>query len=61
MIGGQELFQDRWDSEQRLPSLGIRKAWFYLVLPLGGTLISFLAIGKIIAVMRARTDKEESA
>lgn len=60
MIGGQQLFQNRWESEQMLPSLGIRKAWFYLVLPLGGTLISFLAIGKIINVLRAQPDKEEA-
>jgi TRAP-type C4-dicarboxylate transport system permease small subunit len=61
VIGGQELFRNRWASEQTLPSLGIRKAWFYLVLPLGGVLISFLALGKIWAVFHLKMDKEESA
>lgn len=57
VIGGQQLFQNRWESEQMLPSLGIRKAWFYLVLPLGGSLISLLAIGKIIIVLRTQPHK----
>ena len=39
VIGGYQLFQTRWESEQILPVLGIRKAWFYLAVPVSGVLI----------------------
>lgn len=50
--GGQDLFRSRWESGQVLPAMGIRKAWFYLVLPLSGVLISLLAVGKLAATLR---------
>lgn len=59
VIGGSELFRDRWKSEQMLSALQIRKAWFYLVLPLGGVLITLLAAGKAIATLRATHGEEE--
>lgn len=52
VIGGLELFQSRWESGQQLGALGIHKAWFYLVLPLGGLLITLLACGKTLASLR---------
>lgn len=61
VIGGMELFRNRWASEQMLPALQIRKAWFYLVLPLGGFLISLLAVGKIMGILRNPAEKEETA
>ncbi len=56
VVGGLELFQSRWDSGQQLGALGIRKAWFYLVLPLGGVLITLLACGKTLATLRMRME-----
>jgi len=60
IVGGSMLFHDRWGSEQMLPTLGIRKAWFYLVLPLGGCLIALLAVGKIVSALSTETPKEVS-
>lgn len=48
LIGGIDLFRDRLDSGQMMSTLSIPKAWFYLVLPVGGGLISLLAIEKIL-------------
>lgn len=59
VYGGQDLFRSRWESGQLLPSMGIRKAWFYLVLPLSGTLISLLALGKLSTALRHPSGKEE--
>ena len=59
VFGGFELFKDRWDSGQMMPALQIRKAWFYFVLPLGGVMITFLAMGKTAAAWRIK-DGEES-
>jgi TRAP-type C4-dicarboxylate transport system permease small subunit len=59
LIGGIELFRDRLDSGQMMPTLGIPKAWFYLVLPVGGGLIALLSVEKIMAVLRGQDGKEE--
>ena len=48
LFGGVSLFLDRWSSGQMMATLGIPKAWFYLVLPIGGALIAFLSIEKIL-------------
>lgn len=48
LIGGWQLFVERLDSGQMMAALGVRKAWFYLVLPVGGFLVTFLAIEKIL-------------
>lgn len=61
VYGGFELFRTRWESGQMMPSMGIRKAWFYMVLPLGGVLISLLAAGRTITAIRAETVEEEEA
>lgn len=42
--GGWQLVCQRFDSGQILPALGIAKAWFYLVLPISGILITSFAI-----------------
>ncbi len=49
VVGGGMLFQDRFASGQMMATLGIAKAWFYLILPLGGVLICFLAIEKMMS------------
>ena len=48
LIGGGQLFAERWDSGQTMAALGVRRAWFYLVLPVGGFLITLLAVEKIL-------------
>lgn len=58
VIGGIDLFQSRWEAGQMMSAMGIRKAWFYLVLPLGGGLITLLAVGKTIATIRGGHGKE---
>ncbi|MGJ8725352.1 MAG: TRAP transporter small permease [Roseibacillus sp.] len=48
LVGGWQLFSERYASGQMMASLGIRRAWFYFVLPVGGFLISFLAVEKFL-------------
>ena len=60
LIGGTELFIERLNAGQMMATLGIRKAWFYLVLPVGGGLISLLAIEKIIATLMGKRETEVS-
>ena len=59
LYGGVTLFQGRWQSGQMMASLEIRKAWFYLVLPVGGFLISFLAVEKILACLVGPAEEVE--
>ena len=61
VLGGLELFRNRWDAGQMMATLGIRKAWFYMVLPLGGSLIALLALGKTIDAIRGKYAKEEAS
>ncbi|MEM7697104.1 MAG: TRAP transporter small permease [Verrucomicrobiota bacterium] len=56
--GGLELFASRWQSGQVLPAMQIRKAWFYLVLPLSGGLLVLLAILKIASSPREPEESE---
>ena len=53
VIGGGELFLSRHESGQMMSALGIRKAWFYAVLPLSGLLIALLACGKLASSLRS--------
>lgn len=48
LMGGWQLFSERLDSGQMMPGLGVPRAWFYFVLPVGGFLIMCLAIEKIL-------------
>ena len=61
VIGGGELFLSRHESGQMMSAMGIRKSWFYAVLPLSGSLITLLALGKLAATLRPHHGKEESA
>lgn len=45
--GGWNLFLDRFDSGQQLSSLPMKRAWFYLSIPISGALISLFAIDNI--------------
>ncbi len=56
--GGSDLFRLRWELGQTMPSLGIRKAWFYLILPLSGILISLVAVAKIATPRHPRSGEE---
>jgi len=58
IIGGVQLFTSRWESGQELPAMGIRKAWFYSVLPLCGVLITILSAGKLLATFKQPTEQE---
>lgn len=60
VIGGGLVFQDRLSSGQMTASLGIRRAWFYLVLPVGGVFIAFLALEKFLSIFQFKNREEES-
>ena len=47
VYGGWTLFQNGMESNQQLSSLGFRKAWFYLSVPVSGTLILFFALDNL--------------
>ena len=61
VVGGAMVFQDRLSSGQMTASLGIRKAWFYLVLPVGGVFIAFFAIEKFLSIFQLTNGEEETA
>ncbi len=61
VIGGGALFQDRLASGQMMATLGIGKAWFYFVLPVGGVLISLLAVAKILTQPDAQPNPQPEA
>ena len=60
IVGGTLVFQDRLSSGQMTASLGIRKAWFYLVLPVGGVFIAFFAVEKFLSIIQLTSREEES-
>ena len=60
LIGGLNLFLDRLSSGQMMAALGVRKAWFYFVLPVGGFLIAVLAVEKIIINLFGSSQVESS-
>ena len=45
--GGWNLFIDRYESGQLLSSIDLKRAWFYLSIPISGALISFFAVDNI--------------
>ena len=63
--GGVELVMERFDSGQLLPSLGVPKAWQYLVVPLSGLMIGLLAVIHLVETARGReiggSEPEEGA
>ena len=48
VYGGGNLFIERWDSGQLMPTLGIRKAWFYLSVPVSGVLFIVFSLEKVL-------------
>lgn len=54
VYGGVELFLDRWESGQVLSALQVRKAWFYLSLPVSGLLIALVAMERLFEASRRR-------
>jgi len=54
VYGGTMLFIDRWESGQVLPALLIRKAWFYLSVPVSGVLITVFALESAVAALTGR-------
>jgi TRAP-type C4-dicarboxylate transport system permease small subunit len=54
VYGGTALFVDRWNSGQTMSALEIKKAWFYLSLPVSGLLISLFSLDAAIATALGR-------
>ena len=61
VYGGWNLFVERWDSGQVLPALQISKAWFYLSIPVSGTLISVFALDSTINSLLGRGGTKRTA
>lgn len=59
IVGGTLVFQDRLSSGQMTTSLGIRKAWFYLVLPVGGVFMAFFSVEKFLSILRDESREDE--
>lgn len=51
-FGGWELVMERFDSGQKLASLGVDKAWQYLVVPVSGLIIGALAVIHLVETVR---------
>jgi TRAP-type C4-dicarboxylate transport system permease small subunit len=56
VYGGTALVIDRWQADQMLSALDIRKAWFYLSVPVSGVLIAIFAIDFAIGTWRGRLE-----
>lgn len=55
LYGGSALFLERWDSGQVMSALPIRKAWFYLSLPVSGTVIALFAFDLFLGTCLGRS------
>jgi TRAP-type C4-dicarboxylate transport system permease small subunit len=60
VYGGMELFLDRWESGQVMSALPIRKAWFYLSLPVSGLLIALVSVDLLVQVLFPRKSSGSS-
>jgi len=60
VYGGGQLFLSGLESGQLISALGIRKAWFYLSLPVSGTLITIFAIDNFLHLLRDKTFEEST-
>jgi len=59
--GGWDLFVDRYESGQTLSSINMKRAWFYLSIPISGVLISLFALDNIrLAFVGAEQNGEEA-
>lgn len=52
VYGGAAMFLDRWSAGQLMSALPVRKAWFYLALPVSGALIALFALDAAAMVIR---------
>lgn len=59
--GGWNLFVDRYESGQLLSSINLKRAWFYLSIPISGTLISLFALDNIRAAFVSSEENREEA
>jgi TRAP-type C4-dicarboxylate transport system permease small subunit len=50
--GGGLLVADRFESGQMLPALNISRAWFYLALPVSGTLITIFSFENFVSELK---------
>ena len=58
--GGVQLVEQRFASGQTLPALGIARGWFYLALPVSGSLITLFMLESLWAtLLRAPAAGEE--
>jgi TRAP-type C4-dicarboxylate transport system permease small subunit len=55
IYGGGWLFIERWQAGQMMSSLPMKKAWFYLSLPVSGFLIALFALDAAVNLLRGRT------
>jgi len=46
--GGVQLFTDRWQAGQVMSALAIKRAWFYLSIPVSGLLIAIFALDTVV-------------
>ena len=59
--GGWNIFIQRWDAGQMMSSIPMLRAWFYLSLPISGSLISLFAIDNLLGLFRAESDNLDQA
>ncbi|MEW6157074.1 MAG: TRAP transporter small permease [Verrucomicrobiota bacterium] len=57
LYGGAALFVDRWQSGQVMSAIPLKKAWFYLSLPVSGLVIAATAF---VSMLRGRIDSGET-
>ena len=48
VVGGISITIDRWEAGQMMSTLGIKKAWLYLTVPLNGLFMTVFSIQKLI-------------
>ncbi len=53
VIGGIDLTVDRWEAGQMMSTLGIKKAWLYLTVPLNGLFITVFSIERLIETLKS--------
>ena len=57
--GGFHLVQERFAAGQKLPALGIAKAWFYFALPVSGVLTMLFMFESLLVTLANNPDKRE--
>lgn len=55
VYGGSILFLDRWESGQVMAALPIKKAWFYLSVPISGGLIALFALDLLAGTLSGKS------